>query len=198
MSGSIIRISIFSRYILDQASLAAMINSLPGLVAVPMNAEPPPHVIVWDMGNDFSRPPGVPNGTRLIALVPDIEITTFPSGMAGLISKNERPEALGIAIRQVVRGEQYLSASLAIAILRGNDTGDRLQQSDIDGLPEREREVFELLATGLSNKAIAARLYISVRTVEGHLNHIYTHLGVHSRTEAMALAMRQKTNPSNR
>jgi len=58
-------------------------------------------------------------------------------------------------------------------------------------LSEREREVLTLLARGLSNKAIAQRLYLSVRTVEGHLANIYGKLAVHSRTEAALYAARQ-------
>lgn len=53
----------------------------------------------------------------------------------------------------------------------------------------RERETVELVAEGLSNKAIAARLGVSVRTVEGHLNHVFTKLGVESRTELVRFVM---------
>ena len=58
-------------------------------------------------------------------------------------------------------------------------------------LTDREREVLILLAKGLSNKEVAQRLYLSVRTVEGHLANIYDKLGVHSRTEAALYAVRQ-------
>ena len=47
------------------------------------------------------------------------------------------------------------------------------------------------MAEGLSNKAIAARLGVSVRTVEGHLNHVFTKLGVESRTELVRHVLTQ-------
>ena len=57
-------------------------------------------------------------------------------------------------------------------------------------MTDREQEILKLLAQGLSNKMIAAKLYLSVRTVEGHLANIYSRLGVHSRTEAMLIAVK--------
>jgi ATP/maltotriose-dependent transcriptional regulator MalT len=58
------------------------------------------------------------------------------------------------------------------------------------GLTNRERDVLALLAEGLSNAAIAARLYISERTVEVHMSHVYGKLGVESRTQAAAWAVK--------
>ena len=55
-----------------------------------------------------------------------------------------------------------------------------------NGLSETERRVAALAAEGLANKAIAARLYVTVRTVEAHLSKIYAKLGVHSRVELVA------------
>jgi two-component system nitrate/nitrite response regulator NarL len=56
-------------------------------------------------------------------------------------------------------------------------------------LTPRERETLALLTKGLSNKEIAARLSLSVRTVEGHLNRLYDKLDVHTRTEAALFAV---------
>jgi DNA-binding CsgD family transcriptional regulator len=50
-------------------------------------------------------------------------------------------------------------------------------------LTRREREVAALAATGLSSSEIAARLVLSIRTIDNHLNHVYRKLGVTSRTE---------------
>jgi DNA-binding NarL/FixJ family response regulator len=107
-----------------------------------------------------------------------------------MCSKHETSEALGIAIRQVARGDQYLSPSLALALLERGEAEAAPHDFDMSILTDRERQILALLGEGLSNKAIAARLYLSVRTVEGHLANLYTRLDVHSRTEAALVAIR--------
>lgn len=62
-------------------------------------------------------------------------------------------------------------------------------------LTERERDVLALLAGGLSNAAIATRLYISERTVEVHVSHILGKLGIESRTQAAAWAVKHLASP---
>ena len=61
---------------------------------------------------------------------------------------------------------------------------------NLDSLTNREREILMPLAEGLSNKAIAARFYLSVHTVEGHQARLYTELDVHTRTEAAPIGLR--------
>ena len=65
------------------------------------------------------------------------------------------------------------------------------------GLSVREVEVLELLAAGLSNPAIAARLVLSIHTVERHVVNIYTKLGIHGRAEATAYALRHGLLPTS-
>jgi DNA-binding NarL/FixJ family response regulator len=177
---------------LDQAGLAALIASLPGLRFVPLDKTPPPQVLVWEARKGVDELPSVGSDTAILLLTEDAGYDSLPETVTGLLSRDEPPAALGIAIRQVARGEQYVSPSLAIAILQKRRSKSSLtesQKSVIESLTDREREILELLAQGLSNKAIAARLYLSVRTVEGHLTSIYSRLGVHSRTEAMLVAV---------
>lgn len=195
-SQSLIRVSIGGGSAIDRAALAVLIASFPGINVVSSNAQEAPKVFVWDAGCELSRLPVFQPQPQLILLVltSKTDIDAFPPGVTGLFSKEEPPEALAAAIRQVARGQQYLSPSLAVSILQ--HTGDQYitNPSDLKNLSVREREILSLLSQGLSNKAIAARLYISVRTVEGHLDKLYSHLGVHSRTEAVVLVMKQRLN----
>src|SRR3989304_1528988 len=184
-------VSVGGGYELDRAGLSALIASLPDLRVVPLDKTPPPQVLVWEVRGGSDDLPSVSSDTAILLLTEDAEYDSLPETVTGLLSRDEPPTALGIAIRQVARGEQYLSPSLATAILQKRQTRSPLTESEkstIDTLTEREREILEMLAQGLSNKTIAARLYLSVRTVEGHLANIYSRLGVHSRTEAMLIA----------
>ncbi len=178
---------------LDRAGLEALLRSLPGLRVVPPDKTPPPQVLVWEARGGSDDLPSVSSGTVILLLTEDTELDSLPETVTGLLSRDEPPAALGIAIRQVARGEQYLSPSLATAILQKQQARSSLtesQKSVLESLTDREHEILGLLAQGLSNKAIAAQLYLSVRTVEGHLANIYSQLGVHSRTEAMLVAVR--------
>lgn len=191
MAPQSITVSIAGGRELDRAGLEALIISLPGLRVVPIDKNPPPQVLVWVGGTKTNGPSFVAPGTAVLLLTDDAEFESLPETITGLFSKDELPAALGIAIRQVARGEQYLSSSLATAILAKRQATASLTEavrSTIETLTEREREILDLLAQGLSNKMIAAQLYLSVRTVEGHLANIYSRLGVHSRTEAMLIA----------
>ena len=177
--------------LLDRAALSALASGLPGLRVAALDLDPPPRVLVWDASaGDLAELPRLPPGTALLLLVTTDNCSALPPGVAGLFSKDETPEALGIAIRQVARGEQYLSPSFALALLERSEAQATSSEIDLPPLADREREILTLLAEGLSNKAIAARLYLSVRTVEGHLANLYTRLGVHSRTEAALFAIR--------
>ena len=186
-------VSVGGGYELDRAGLSALIASLPDLRVVPLDKTPPPQVLVWEVRGGSDDLPSVSSDTAILLLTEDAEYDSLPETVTGLLSRDEPPTALGIAIRQVARGEQYLSPALAIAILQKRESKSSLtesQKSIIESLTDREREILELLAQGLSNKAIAAQFYLSVRTVEGHLANIYSRLGVHSRTEAMLVAVK--------
>jgi DNA-binding NarL/FixJ family response regulator len=190
MSQPLITVAVRARYPLDRMGLAALITRLPGLQLIPLESDPPPQVLVWDP--ELTEAPSLPHlasETAVLLLVGDVEWPTLPPGVTGLFSKEESPESLGVAIRQVARGEQYLSPSLALALLERGEAEAAPHDFDMSILTDRERQILALLGEGLSNKAISARLYLSVRTVEGHLTNLYTRLGVHSRTEAALMAI---------
>jgi len=195
MKFSEITVSIGGGRELDRAGLSALTTSLPGLRVVPLDSNPPAQVLVWDARTGLDALPSVLHDTAILLLVEDSALDSIPETVTGVLSRDEPSASLGVAVRQVARGEQYLSPSLAVKILQKRRTKTsltELHESNIESLTDREREILELLAQGLSNKAIASRLYLSVRTVEGHLASIYSRLGVHSRTEAMLIAVKIK------
>lgn len=176
---------------MDRAALSALIASLPGLRVVPLQKKP--QVLVWDARSGATKLPLVSSDTAILLLTEEAGFESLPETVTGLLSREEPAAALGIAIRQVARGEQYISPSLAVAILQNRQAKSSLtvsQKTVAQSLTDREREILDLLAQGLSNKMIAARLYLSVRTVDGHLANIYSRLGVHSRVEAMLVAVK--------
>jgi DNA-binding CsgD family transcriptional regulator len=186
-----ITVSLRGGYPLDRASLAKLIESFPGMIDIPYDTKMLPRGLLWIVNNDqpIDLPP-IQENTVVMLLLEDFDFQTYPENTSGLFSKEESPSALAAAIRQVARGEQYISPLLVLAYLKSQQPqGRERRNSSIEALSDREKEVFELLAQGLGNKAIAARLYLSVRTVEGHLASVYAKLGVHSRSEAMLVAI---------
>jgi DNA-binding CsgD family transcriptional regulator len=91
-------------------------------------------------------------------------------------------------------GEPAWEAFLAeVRAFLGDDDPERAAPSDVSELSEREREVLRLVAAGMSNEAIAERLFLSTRTVERHLSNVYAKLrlsGKSARAAAAALFSR--------
>jgi DNA-binding NarL/FixJ family response regulator len=109
------------------------------------------------------------------------------AGADGYVLKDIAPDELAQAIRTVAHGEILIQPQIAGRLIsrfgqqtRGNSTHETLTA--------REQEVLRLLARGLRNKEIAARLYVSERTVNFHLANIYQKLNVSGRTEALSKA----------
>ena len=134
--------------------------------------------------------------TRLLVIADKLHEATLlawlEQGALGCIERDASLPELLNAIRQVAAGEASLPQAVVLQLVTHLA---RQAPSGMGEFPEpltdREREVLTPLAQGLSNKEIAQRLYISVRTVEGHLASVYGKLGIHSRTEAALYAVRQ-------
>ncbi|WP_344808373.1 response regulator transcription factor [Microlunatus ginsengisoli] len=89
------------------------------------------------------------------------------------------------AIRTVAAGDAVLSRSVAEHVL---GRADAWPSGQLSGLTPREREVLDLIAQGLGNATIAARLHLSPKTVGNHISAIFTKLGISSRAEAIVRA----------
>ena len=139
----------------------------------------------------------------LVALYPGIAILvvslhdedvyaerSLRAGARGFIMKAEATENVLTAVRQVLKGEIYLSERMKSKMLEKMTSGPpRSSDSLIDGLSDREIEVFELMGEGMKNQAIASKLHISIKTVETYKSHLKTKLRLKDSTELMQRAV---------
>jgi two-component system, NarL family, nitrate/nitrite response regulator NarL len=108
------------------------------------------------------------------------------AGVSGLLSWEASQEELVESLRRAARGGSPCSPDVAEALLRRVRENPRGDFAFGGSLTEREAQVAELVADGLSNKAIASRLSIELATVKNHVHSILEKLRVHSRGEAAA------------
>lgn len=111
-------------------------------------------------------------------------------GVHALLLRTVRPDELADALDRIERGERVIAPALLPLLvgLLGPSTPDDDEPVE-GGLTRKELEVLARLADGMSNREIAAALYVTPATVKTHLAHIYTKLGVAGRQEALARAV---------
>ncbi|GAA1088394.1 MULTISPECIES: response regulator transcription factor [Streptomyces violaceusniger group] len=113
------------------------------------------------------------------------------SGAAGYLVKHAVPEEIVEAVRRAARDEPALSPSAARALIRhaavGPDDRAELARQRLALLTEREREVAEAVAEGLSNTEIGARLHLSLGTVKAHLSSALAKLDLENRVQLALL-----------
>lgn len=119
-------------------------------------------------------------------------VESLRAGAQGYLLKDMEPDALVVALRDIVAGKTVVAPDLAPILaraVRGKDGGVPEISGPFDELTPRETEILGLLAEGLSNKAIARNLGISDGTVKLHVKAILRKLDVHSRVEAAVMAV---------
>jgi DNA-binding NarL/FixJ family response regulator len=116
-------------------------------------------------------------------------VAAMEAGAAGFIAKTQRLDDVLDGVRAAAQGESVVSAKLLTRLL------PRLHRQGGGGggaeLTEREREILDLLARGLSNADIARQLTISVHTVRNHVANLSAKLGAHSKLEVLSIAVRE-------
>lgn len=111
------------------------------------------------------------------------------AGADGYLLKDTEPDTLLAQIKKITQGEVILSDSIKNLLLEQSPA-----QNPIYLLTDRELDVLQLIATGLSNKQIASKLFISEETVKVHIRNLLRKLNVHSRVAATVLYLEHKNN----
>jgi DNA-binding NarL/FixJ family response regulator len=156
---------------------------------------------------DISMPDlnGIEASRQILSGAPDIKVVALSmhsdeqfvvgmlnAGASGYLLKDCALGELCLAIRAVAANQKYLSPGIASIVVK--DYLRKLSRAEPPGSPVltlREREVLQLVAEGNPSKKIAARLHVSVKTVETHRRQIMNKLNIHSIAELTKYAVRK-------
>ena len=127
----------------------------------------------------------------------DIILEAIQAGAVGYLLKSTPPPEILQAIRTVKKGGSSLSGPVALRILQQLQTNQKQDPQQQFNLSERETEILHGLVNGLTYKMLAEKLYISIDTVRSHIKKLYEKLHVHSRSEAVAIAVNHGLRPDS-
>ena len=197
MGGEPLPVLVVSHDPLARGGLAALVAARPELwlagdaspeTAAARAEAAAPAAVLWDVGTGSGAA-----GVEAVAdLVPVVALVASErqaaeavrAGARGVLGRGAAPNTVAAALSAVALGLTVLDGAVAGGIVRAPEA------APVEPLTPREREVLALLAEGLGNKAIAARLGISDHTAKFHVNAILGKLGVESRAEAIVRAAR--------
>lgn len=174
-----------------------------GEEAIRLAEELAPDLLLMDVS--MPRMNGLKATKELRKLRPDLRILTLTrhtddgylrqligAGANGYVLKQSAPEQLIHAIRSIAKGEAYLDPSLTQRVLGGYSNRLPALRGEKHGdLSPREEEVLRMIAVGYSNKEVALRLDLSVKTIEAHKANAMQKLGFTSRIDVVRYAVLQ-------
>jgi DNA-binding NarL/FixJ family response regulator len=123
------------------------------------------------------------------------------AGASGFLLKRTRPEDLIAAVHTIAAGDSLLSPSVTRRVIdrmAQQPTPQLTDHAKLDALTPRERDVFELIARGLSNREIAAALVVEESTIRTHVKRILMKLNLRDRVQAVILAYETGQNQPTR
>ncbi len=171
-----------------------------GLEAVSKAARFDPTVVLMDIrmpeldGLEATRRILKANNTARILILTTFGLDEYVyealrAGASGFVLKDDPPEQLIAAVRTVAAGDGLLSPSITKRLINAFARLPRpAPPKEFEELTTREREIFQLIANGLSNAEIGQHLFISETTVKTHVTHILQKLNLHDRVQAVVLA----------
>lgn len=115
-------------------------------------------------------------------------LAAIDAGCSGFLTKDRAAAEVVHAVRAAAVGEALISPALLARLL---PKLNRTQRSLGEDLSDREREILGFLARGMTNKVIAAELFLSVNTIRNHVQSVLAKLGAHSKLEAVSTAVRE-------
>jgi DNA-binding NarL/FixJ family response regulator len=190
----------FRKLLETESDIEVVAEAGDGVEAVEAARRFRPDVVLMDIR--MPRLDGIAATARLLPLLPGTKVlvlTTFDldeyvfealrSGASGFLLKDAPPDELVSAVRVVASGEALLAPSVTRRLIE-EFTRQPVPRSDVrtSRLTPREREVLVLVAAGLSNGEIAARLYLGESTVKTHVTSLLGKLEVRDRAQAVVLA----------
>jgi DNA-binding NarL/FixJ family response regulator len=174
-----------------------------GRMTVQLARKLSPHVVIMDITMPDLN--GIEATRQIVSETPDIKVVALSmhsddqfvvemldAGASGYLLKDCALTELCLAIRAVVANQNYLSPGIASIVVKDYLRELSKAEAPVSSLlTPREREVLQLVAEGNTSKKIAARLHVSMKTVEAHRRQIMDKLNIHSVAELTKYAIRK-------